>query len=151
MHKVTPTKHFLVYCDDDEDDLLLVKEALSPFDSSLAVYLFVSGQEAYDFLLEAERKEQKPCLVILDMNMPGLSGRELLPILRSLSFFDDVPIILFTTSSSQHDHRFALTHNAGFVTKPVTFTQMELIAEGFLSHCSPEIKERIIESRAKKS
>lgn len=143
MHKTTAPKPILVYADDDEDDLYLVKDALSPYENSLAVHLFPSGQEAYDFLLELEKTGEKPCLIILDMNMPALSGRNLLPILRSLPFFNDVPIALFTTSNSEHDYHFALTHNAGFITKPVTYTQMNLVAEQLLSHCSRETWDRI--------
>ena len=142
MHK-TPTKPVLVYADDDEDDLLLVKEALSPYADIIDIHLFDSGYEAYNFLLVQEKKGEKPCLVILDINMPAMSGTKLLPMLRSLPFFDDVPIILFTTSSMDHDYRFALKHNAGFITKPMTYHQMDAIVEQFLSHCSDEIKERI--------
>ncbi|HEV7330162.1 MAG TPA: hypothetical protein VGN63_03905 [Flavisolibacter sp.] len=77
------------------------------------------------------------------MNMPALSGRELLPILRANPSCRDVPIVLFTTSNAEHDYQFALTYNAGFTTKPVTYTQMNLIAEQFLSHCSSDIRDRI--------
>lgn len=143
MHKVTPTKPVLVYCDDDKDDLQLVADALLPYKNSIEVCLFDSGYEAYEFLLQLETRAEKPCLIILDMNMPGLSGRELLPIVRSISFFDDVPVVLFTTSSSQNDYHFALQNNAGFITKPMTYRQMDLIAEQFLSHCSKEISDLI--------
>jgi DNA-binding response OmpR family regulator len=77
------------------------------------------------------------------MNMPHLSGKELLPMLRSVAFFDDVPIVLFTTSSSQHDYHFALTYNAGFITKPMTYTQMDIVAEQFLSHCAEEVRKKV--------
>jgi CheY-like chemotaxis protein len=143
MHQATPTKHVIVYADDDEDDHLLVKNALSPYEDSIEVCLLHNGYEAYNYLLALEKKQQKPCLIILDINMPALGGKELLPVLRSLPFFDDVPIILFTTSSMQHDYRFALRYNAGFITKPMTYNQMDVIAEQFISRCADEVREKI--------
>jgi CheY-like chemotaxis protein len=143
MHKVPPTKPVLVYCDDDKDDLQLVADALLPYKDSIVVSLFESGYEAYEFLLDLEKRAEKPCLIILDMNMPGLSGKELLPVLRTIPFFDDVPVVLFTTSSSQHDYRFALNYNAGFITKPMTYTQMDIIAEQFLNHCEEEVRKKV--------
>ncbi|MBB1285100.1 response regulator [Flavisolibacter sp. BT320] len=143
MHSVLPSKHILVYADDDDDDLMLVKEAMSIYKDSVEVCLFEDGMEAYEFLLDMEKRSEKPCLILLDMNMPGMSGKELLPILRSISFFDDVPVSLFTTSSSKHDYQFALRYNAGFITKPMNFRQIDVIAEEFLSHCHKEVRETI--------
>jgi CheY-like chemotaxis protein len=144
MPKVKPaSKPFLVYVDDDEDDLLLVKGALSPYENVIELHLLQNGYEGYNFLLSLEKKQQKPCLIILDINMPLMSGKELLPILRSLPFFADVPIILFTTSSMEHDYRFALQYDAGFITKPMTVEQMHTIVEQFLSYCSAQVREII--------
>jgi CheY-like chemotaxis protein len=143
MHKVTSTKHVLVYCDDDKDDLSLVADALQPYKDSIELCLFERGYDAHKYLLQLEKRGEKPCLIILDMNMPGIAGRELLPIVRSIPFFDDVPVVLFTTSSSQNDYHFALQYNAGFITKPMTYKQMDIIAEQFLSHCSNNIREKI--------
>lgn len=143
MSHLHSTKSLLVYADDDEDDLLLVKEAMAAYTDTLEVCLFESGYKAYSFLLELEQKAEKPCLVILDMNMPGMSAKELLPILRSIPFYKDVPIILFTTSSMKPDYQFALEHDAGFITKPMNYSQMDLIAEQFIRFCSDEVKGKI--------
>lgn len=148
MLKVTPTKQVLVYADDDDDDLQLVRDAMSPYEDLIELCLFKSGYEAHSFLMEIERQGEKPCLVILDINMPGLGGKEILPKLRSSPFFDEVPIILFTTSSMQHDYSFALQYNAGFITKPMTYRQMDVIADEFLSHCSNELKSKIKQSNS---
>ena len=143
MPKAGLTKHIVVYVDDDKDDLQLVTDALLPYRDSIEVRAFDSGPDAYTFLLALETKGEKPCLIILDINMSALSGRELLTILRGIPFFSDVPIILFTTSNAELDYSFALRYNAGFITKPMTYQQMDLIAEQFLSHCSHEVRERI--------
>jgi CheY-like chemotaxis protein len=74
------------------------------------------------------------------MNMPGMSGQERLPRLRARLFYESVPAILFTTSSQQQDYHFALQHNAGFITKPMTYPQMDLVAEKFLRHCTEDVR-----------
>lgn len=143
MHAISPFKHILVYADDDSDDLQLVNEAMSVYTDSMDIRLFNSGMKAYEFLLEMEKHSVKPCLILLDMNMPGMSGKKLLPIIRKIPFFDDVPVSLFTTSSASHDYQFALQFNAGFITKPMNFKQLDVIAEQFLSHCKKEVREMI--------
>jgi CheY-like chemotaxis protein len=143
MRKADPTKPVVVYADDDEDDLQLVSDALSPYVDAINVRVFASGSSAYAFLLDMEKKGEKPCLVILDINMPGMGGRELLSILRSIPFFADVPVLLFTTSKAQQDYGFALRHNAGFITKPTTYQQIALVPEQFLRYCAPDVRERI--------
>ena len=142
-----PTKHFLVYADDDEDDLQFVRESLLPYAHTLDVFTFNAAQSAHHFLQRMEAAGIRPCLVILDMNMPGMSGKDLLVLLRGSAFFKETPIILFTTSNAQHDYAFALKYNAGFITKPLHYTQMTLIAEEFLSHCTKEVRERIREGK----
>lgn len=136
-------KSLIVYADDDEDDLDFVVASFARYATELEVCAFQSGYAAYNFLLQSETSGQKPCLIILDINMPGMSGKELLTILRGHPFFDDTPIILFTTSNLESDAAFAKRHKAGFITKPIGSAQMEVIAEEFLSHCSEELKERI--------
>jgi CheY-like chemotaxis protein len=139
----TPAKHILVYADDDIDDLQLVNEAMSVYKDRVNVCLFNSGRDAYEFLLDLEKRSEKPCLILLDMNMPGMSGKDLLPIIRRIEFFDDVPVSLFTTSSARHDNQFALQFDAGFITKPMNVKQLNVIAKQFLSQCRKEVREMI--------
>jgi hypothetical protein len=54
-----------------------------------------------------------------------------------------VPVVLFSTSSSILDKEFAKKYNAGFVTKPLDVSQMEIITELFVDHCNDEIKRKI--------
>lgn len=129
---LTATNPFIVYCDDDEDDLFLVRESLQEVDPNLFLQTFDYGPEALRFLLDQQGKQIKPSLIVLDINMHPLSGKELLIRLRANPFYDDVPIVLFTTSSMNHDYEFALHYNASFITKPMQFNQMNRVAESFL-------------------
>lgn len=143
MPPLDPTKSLVVYVDDDSDDLQFVQESLQPYQHSLQVLTYESPSKAYEFFLHLEVLDQKPCLIILDMNMPGMSGTELLPILRAIPHYDDTPIIMFTTSNSKLDAIFAKKYKSVLVTKPMNYDQMKNVANVFLSHCTDEIRERL--------
>jgi CheY-like chemotaxis protein len=72
-----------------------------------------------------------------------MNGREVLEKMREMEFFNDIPVVLFTTSSAPIDKHTASRFNAGFITKPLNMQQMEVIAEQFISQCSEEIKKQI--------
>lgn len=142
MTKIPP-KNLVLYADDDADDLLLVKEAFSKYASHVEVLTVNDGLEALSYLKGLSHSEPTPCLVILDINMPRLNGRETLKQLRKLNRYEDVPVILFTTSSLPVDKEFALRHNAGFISKPLNARQMDMITDQFIEHCADEIKKQI--------
>ena len=75
--------------------------------------------------------------------MPVINGKEALLRLREMEHFQEVPVVLFTTSSQSIDKNFAQRYNAGFITKPIDVKQMEFIADQFIDHCNDDIKNKI--------
>lgn len=142
MTKIPP-KNLVLYADDDPDDLQLVKEAFSKYESHVEVMTVSDGLEALSYLKGLSQDAPSPCLVILDVNMPRLNGRETLKQLRKMDRYDEVPVILFTTSSLPVDKDFAHKHNAGFISKPLNARQMDLITDQFIEHCTEEIRKQI--------
>lgn len=136
-------KNIVLYADDDTDDLELVAEAFSKYNNHVDLVTVADGLQALSYLNNIPEGEKTPCLVILDINMPRLNGRETLLQMRELDRFQDVPAILFSTSSQPMDKEFAKANNAGFITKPLDYRQMDLIAEQFIDHCSDDIKNKI--------
>jgi CheY-like chemotaxis protein len=137
------SEHIVLYADDDADDLMLVREALEEFANNVEVVTASDGGQAIAYLKRFERDQISPCLVILDVNMPVMNGKEVLEKMREMKSFSTTPAVLFTTSSSPVDKHTANHFNAGFITKPLNMQQMEMIAEEFIGHCSEEIKKRI--------
>lgn len=131
MIKDDTSQYIVLYADDDEDDVDLMQEAFSKYSSNMSVVARNDGLEVLNFLKEAAPNKKLPCLVILDINMPRLDGKETLRQLRKIEDYNDVPIVLFTTSSSPEDARFAKKFNAGYLTKPMDANQIELIADEF--------------------
>ncbi len=143
MTKSNPPKHVILYADDDADDLMLVQEALMNFTDSVEVITLASGEEAIYYLDHLDAFEPAPCLIILDVNMPRLNGKETLLKIRNMERFEDIPVVLFTTSTFPLDKSFAEKYNAGFITKPIDMRQMGKIADQFIEHCTDEIKKNI--------
>jgi CheY-like chemotaxis protein len=132
-------KSLVLYADDDADDRFLVTEAFSAHKEYIDLQVFSDG---IDLLRYLKTKQPKPCLIILDINMPKISGKDTLRILRTYKEFENTPVVLFTTSSQPEDSFFAQHFKAGFVTKPLNYHQMDIIIERFLDHCTEEDKQR---------
>jgi len=143
MTEPPTSKNIVLYADDDADDLDLVQEAFYRFTKNVEVITASNGSQALGYLSDLRKGDTYPCLIILDINMPVLNGKEVLKKLRAMDEFDSIPVVLFTTSSLPADEVFAKKYNAGFVTKPLDVLQMKVITESFVGHCSDEIQKKI--------
>lgn len=113
-----------LYVEDDDSTFFLVQTALS--EASLPVDLFraADGDEALDFLKKtgAHTAAPRPDLVLLDLNLPRVSGFEVLESVRSSDTLRHVPICVLSTSAVVRDRERALQLGArSFFTKPSTF------------------------------
>lgn len=143
MTKEMSAKNIVLYADDDMDDIQLVYEAFSKHSQNVELVTFSDGLQTLSYLNSLPDTEPSPCLIILDINMPRMDGKEALVKIRDLKRFQEIPAILFTTSSLNKDMEFAQRHKAAFITKPIDFTQMDIIANSFIEHCTDEIKKNI--------
>ena len=143
MTDLKPKTNTILYADDDIDDLQLVEEAFSTYSPSVQLITTKDGVEALTHLFDLKDQDLVPCLVILDINMPRMSGKEVLIKLRQTPDFADVPVILFTTSSMPLDVDFSQKYRAGFLTKPVDIRQMDEITAKFIGTCSEEVRNSI--------
>ena len=141
-HYTTP-KNIVIYADDDQDDIELVEEAFKHYASNVDVITFKDGSQALSYLRNLSEEDPVPCLIILDINMPVLNGKETLTRLRQINRYTEIPVVLFTTSSMPIDKNFAEQYGAGFITKPLGYEQMEMIAKEFIDHCSVETQKKI--------
>lgn len=107
--------------DDDEDDLLFVKEAIQSQDHQFNIMAANSGQEAITYLKDCLDREELPCLVIMDINMPGMDGKQAIKKIREISQLQQVPIAVFTTSSQLSDQKYFEGSGIHFFTKPFDY------------------------------
>jgi CheY-like chemotaxis protein len=108
----------LLCIDDDEDDVALIEEAALEFDASLRFVTKANGKEAMMFLHRQKEQNYLPCLILLDINMPIMNGKEVLEILKTDLEFKKIPIVVFTTSSGQREKLLCDSLGIELITKP---------------------------------
>ena len=125
----------ILIADDDMDDCQMIREAL--FESHLLneIHFVHDGEQLIEFLNKERNKAQGnrnfPGLILLDLNMPKMDGREVLKELKNDPEFLQIPIIVLTTSQSEED--IVRSYNLGansFITKPVEFETLVHILIG---------------------
>lgn len=113
--------YILLVADDDEDDRLLIEEAFEECGFKGTILVASSGEDVLNKLTSVSR-EHLPSLILLDLNMPRMSGYEVLEKVKGQPRFRKIPIVVLTTSSSQED--VSRTYDLGgnsFMTKPTTY------------------------------
>ena len=138
-----------MYVDDDADDRDLVREIFDEFSNIIELLTFEDGFSLLNYLDTLVPLQPKPCLIVIDINMPRLDGKQLLRKIRGRDDFNEVPAVLFSTSTLPADAIFAQTHNAGFITKPLHNSQVYLIVDQLIEHCTDDVKERIKKQRGR--
>ena len=110
------TKPFILYAEDDTDDFEALQDALSQETSN---YTLVQAKNGLEMIAYLENKETSlPQLIVLDLNMPLMDGKEALQWLKSSEPFRHIPVMIFTTSSRDEDIRLCKMHECTFFRKP---------------------------------
>jgi len=125
MRSVDLTK--ILFVEDSEEDFLTVKRAFKQAGVKNSIYRVKTGDEALDYLFnkgkyESEDDYPKPALILLDLNLPGLSGRDVLQALKKDSSLKKIPVIILTTSNDEKDVDACYRDGANsYMQKPVEF------------------------------
>jgi chemotaxis family two-component system response regulator Rcp1 len=116
--------------EDDEDDVRLTREALR--DSKVIVNMTVAS-DGEDALRRLRREGPHsgtplPDLILMDLNLPGMSGRDVLAELKRDEMLKRIPVVVLTTSEAETDvvKCYDLGANC-YITKPVNFDQFRRI------------------------
>ena len=130
-----PSK-FILVGEDDGDDREMLTEVFSSIDKSF-ILLFVNNGKEVLSALEKLRDDQMPCLIVLDYNMPGLNGSEILEEVGQNERYKNIPKIVWSTSGSDKFKKLCLELGAAdYVIKPSNHSDLEKIARYMLSFCS---------------
>lgn len=113
--------------DDDEDDRFFMERAFKADSPYTQLYLAAGGQQALELL---ESTQLLPDVVLLDLNMPGLSGFEVLKWLKQSTHYQSIPVVILTTSDTSADQEKSRQLGATeFITKPTTYHGLSAIAQ----------------------
>lgn len=120
----------IVMADDDEDDIILVRDALHRCHANHSFHSVLDGVDLLDYLhnrggFADPNKAPRPDLILLDLNMPRKDGREALKEIKEDPRLRCIPVVILTTSRAEADIEQSYRCGANsFIPKPVTFESM---------------------------
>lgn len=116
----------ILIADDDHDDCQMIKEALHESRLLNQLHFVHNGEELMKHLNRMiEKCHPLPGLILLDLNMPKMDGREALKEIKSHPLLRQIPVVVLTTSKAEED--IFKTYNLGvnsFITKPIAFDSL---------------------------
>jgi CheY-like chemotaxis protein len=122
----------ILMAEDDPDDRVLTREAMESAHVANELRFVNDGQYLMDYLRRegdyanaSEADAPMPGVILLDLNMPRMDGREALAEIKSDPELRKIPVVVLTTSKAEED--IVKTYDLGvnsFITKPVTFTAL---------------------------
>ena len=133
MSNIKKNEVTILIADDDADDRMMISDALRENRLANDLRFVENGEELIDYLLNRGKfanaaENPKPGLILLDLNMPKMDGREALKLIKENPALKRIPVVVLTTSKAEED--VYRTYNLGvnsFVTKPVTFDSLVTI------------------------
>lgn len=131
---MNPRSPTVFVCEDDEDDRFFFEEAFSRLPGSRVIQYASDGAHLLE-LLDAYDVAQGMPLILLDLNMPRMDGRETLRALRKHDVLPLVPVVVISTSNAREDvdDAYALGANTYFA-KPLAFQDLVGLLEVILAY-----------------
>jgi CheY-like chemotaxis protein len=120
----------ILMADDDDDDCMLVEDAFREVEPGYRFLCLRDGQELINYLHHCATHEESdecaiPDLILLDLNMPKMNGREVLREIKADPRFRKIPVVVLTTSKAERD--ILLSYDLGansFITKPISYEEL---------------------------
>ena len=110
----------ILLVEDDNIDAMTVKRALKELKIANPLVHQLNGEEALDYL--RTDNSHRPCVILLDLNMPRMNGIEFLKIAKADNELRQIPVIVLTTSKDEHDKVESFHFSvAGYIVKPTDY------------------------------
>lgn len=126
----TEQKHCILVADDDTDDQFMLKEAFSSLNFDKEIRTVENGEELLDYLSRKGKYSNDaslpfPKLILLDLNMPKIDGRQCLRLIKENPDYCKIPIIIFSTSNNPEDisQSYELGANS-YIIKPYSYNEL---------------------------
>ena len=134
LNELPKKQDIILFAEDDPDDRLLIEQAFKESGYSDTLFFVEDGEELMDFLLGrnhyTEKGSEMPACLLLDLKMPRKDGRQILKEIRQNPRFKELPIIILSTSDSEHDKNYcAKLGVSDYITKPDNLAGLLAVAE----------------------
>jgi CheY-like chemotaxis protein len=133
-------KQPLLVIEDSDEDFAALTRMINKAQISNPIYRCEDGEEALEFLYhtgeyEDESLAPRPSLIVLDLNLPGTDGREVLVELKQNQDLQTIPVVIFSTSSNPKDvdtcYRCGVS---GYIVKPMNTDRLNQLVQTFLDY-----------------
>ncbi|MBL7735848.1 MAG: response regulator [Chitinophagaceae bacterium] len=125
-------KKKILMVDDDLDDREIISDAFKMIEADHLLHFESDGENAIQYVQSQFETGNLPSLIVLDLNMPKLNGAQTLKILKSDPRFENIPVIIFSTSLNDLEKKECLNLGAhSYVIKPVYYKESVETARSF--------------------
>ena len=125
----------VLMADDDFEDIELIENAVTKLEPSTSLHKVRSGKAAIDYL-EKLNDNKLPCLIILDYNMPELTGPEVLAWICKQKRYEKIPKIVLSTSRTTSYMNDSMNNGATeYFVKPHNMTELATLAKKIVDYC----------------
>ena len=121
--------------DDDVDDLIMLREVINEMGEPYNIEEAYDGLIALNILQKMKAEDNLPCLIVLDINMPRMDGKQTLVAIKNDTVLATIPVVVFSTSSSAMDKTFCAAKKVEMITKPFDYATLFTSAEKLLTFC----------------
>ena len=115
----------IFYVEDDQDYAFILEHAIKEVKGDLTLSVAEDGQNAILRLEQFAQEKHRPRLILLDLNLPGLSGLDVLKRIKEMPFLRHTPVVLFSTSDDPKDVAASYEFGANaYITKPSGYNNL---------------------------
>ncbi|TBR60291.1 two-component system response regulator [Westiellopsis prolifica IICB1] len=128
----------LLVVEDSNEDFRILQRLMRRMAVQNPIHRCSSGDEVLDYLYQEGKKIDglsRPSVILLDLNLPGIDGRDILEQLKQDKTFREIPIVIFTTSSNPKDIEFCYQKGAnGYLVKPMDVQELQKTIQAFVDY-----------------
>src|SRR5688572_4581511 len=130
---------YIIFADDDADDLELITGFFKQYNRNTNVLEFKDGKEVIKFLDDFAGSSSTPLLIVLDINMPRLNGKDTLIAIRKNHKYDSIPVVIYTTTINEADTAYFSSMGASCVSKSTNIEGVRQTAKILAEFCANQI------------
>ncbi|MGL5805292.1 MAG: response regulator [Xenococcaceae cyanobacterium] len=130
----------LLVVEDSNEDFKMLQRLMRRMEVQNPIYRCTNGDDTLNFLYRegnynSPELAPRPSAILLDLNLPGMDGRDILERLKQDIIFQKIPIVVFTTSSNPRDIELCYQKGAnGYLVKPMDVRELQKTIEAFIDY-----------------
>ncbi|WP_017316629.1 response regulator [Mastigocladopsis repens] len=130
----------LLVVEDSNEDFRILQRLMRRMAVQNPIYRCTNGDEVLDFLYQEGNYQNsniapRPSIILLDLNLPGIDGRDILSRLKQDRSLREIPVVVFTTSSNPRDIELCYQKGAnGYLIKPMDAQELQKTIQAFVDY-----------------